>query len=359
MTNNHNLEAIFNYVHKLEKRITELEQKEAVTITGYLESKFPKPIDISEEKLIDIYNDVPQILAEYAVEASLTAETYRQKTDGKVILEHTVRGNYWVILLEQQPEKKYYLVPNGNIKIRLYRLQTIEYLFTLKGEKIVNSTEFNLLNPALIYILPNGNQWQLQQKGLLNIGKDSPAKKLVSELEKIAEDESKIPSRLPELLTLLEKINQDKIELKAEIKSLRNRLIKLEPEYSQLVNLYHDEPQYFAIAAGGSQKVRVTDETMNSFLQGKPSPIYLESNESGEYIIKKARKFEYLFPHPDSLFDKMALNFIHNQARLFICLGEIPIAIMGKDLKIQKPAKVKQTENRNLWLLIESGEILL
>lgn len=134
MTNNNNFEPIFNYIEILEKRINKLEKKEVI-ITGALESKHPKPLNISLEKLIDLYNDVPQILAEYAVEASLTAESYRKETEGKFILEYTPNGNYWVILIDNKQEKNYYLLPNGNIKLRLYRLKTINYLFKLQGEK--------------------------------------------------------------------------------------------------------------------------------------------------------------------------------------------------------------------------------
>lgn len=356
MTNNYDLEKIFNYVQSLEKRLTKLEAKEAVIITGSLENKQIKPLTISVEKLIDIYNDVPQVLTEYVIEVTLTAETYRQKTDGQVILEYIVRGNYWVILLENRQEKNYYLFPNAQIKLRLHRLKSIEYLFNLQGEKIINSHEFILLKPALISIFPNGKKWQLKDKGLLRIDKKSPASRLVSELEKIADDEGKIPVSLKELLASLETLNKHKLELKAEIKSLQNRLRKLEPEYSQLVNLYHDEPQYFVMGAGGSQKVKVTDETMNAVLQGKFNAIHLQASPEGEYLIKKAGYFEYLFPNPDVIFDKMTLTFAH-QARLFICQGNIPIGIKGTHIKIQKPAKVRQTGN--FWLVIESGEIIL
>ena len=356
MTNNYDLEKIFNYVHSLEKRLTKLESKEAVIVTGGLKNKQPKPLTISLEKLIDIYNDVPQILTEYVVELALTAESYRQKTDGKVILEYIIQGNYWVILLENLVEKNYYLFLNSNKKLKLHRLKSIEYLFNLQGEKIIETHEFILLKLALISIFPNGKQWQLKDKGLLHIGKKSPASRLVSELEKIADDEGQIPASLQELLASLETLNKHKLELKAEIQSLQNRLTKLEPEYSQLVNLYHDEPQYFVMGAGGSQKVKVTDETMNTVLQGKFNAIHLEVSPEGEYLIKKAGHSQYLFPNPDVIFDKMTLTFAH-QARLFICQGHIPIGIKGIDIKIQKPAKVKQTEN--LWLVIESGEVIL
>ena len=161
MTSNHDLEKLFNYIHKLEQRLTTLETKETVIVKGHLETKQPKPLNISEEQLINLYHDVPQILTEYVVEASLTADSYRQKTNGKIILEHTARGNYWVVLLEEKPKKNYYLLPNGNIKLRLHRLNSILSLFELTGAKVDNSNEFTLLKPASISIFPNGKQWQL------------------------------------------------------------------------------------------------------------------------------------------------------------------------------------------------------
>ncbi|MCA2710722.1 MAG: hypothetical protein IM473_14730 [Microcystis sp. M015S2] len=48
---------------------------------------------MTEEKFNSegLYNDVPQILLEYATKLSLTPESYRQKTEGAILLEEAAR----------------------------------------------------------------------------------------------------------------------------------------------------------------------------------------------------------------------------------------------------------------------------
>ncbi|NCT43872.1 MAG: hypothetical protein GPJ35_11110 [Microcystis aeruginosa G11-09] len=59
---------------------------------------------MTEEKFNSegLYNDVPQILLEYATKLSLTPESYRQKTEGAILLEEAARGNYWVVSTEEE-----------------------------------------------------------------------------------------------------------------------------------------------------------------------------------------------------------------------------------------------------------------
>ena len=351
MTSNDSIDKLFNYIQKLEKRINTLENQEAVVVQGHLESQQPKPLNISLEQLINLYDEVPQVLAEFAVEASLTAQSYRQKTPDTIILELTARGNYWVILLEQKGEKQYYLLPNGNLKLRLYRLETIEYLFNLKGEKIFSSSDFTLMKPTLISIYPSGKQWQLIEKGTLYIGKYDVKKQLLSDLDNMINN----PDNVDRILDVLAKINQNNKDLKTEIQSIRDRIIKLEPQYQKLIQIYENEPEHFLKIAGGSQQVKMTQETMNTLLQGQVKAINLELSNEGEYVIKKINQAEYLFPHPNCIFDRMLLNIIH-QARLFSCRGEFPIAVEGKDINISKPAQVRQTSD--VCLVVEAGEII-
>lgn len=356
MNNDPELHKIFNYVQKLEKRLIDLESKEAIIVEGSLKNQQPKPLQLSLDKLIDLYNDVPHILTEYAIEVSLTAESYQQKTNKQVILEKVIRGNYWVILLENIEEKSYYLLPNGNKKLRIYKLKTIDNLFIIKGEKNLNTEEFTLVKPAFLEILPSGKEWQILEKGELYIEKKSSASKLVSALEKIAENETIFPQNLEKLLIILEKLNQGNSTINAQIKLLDERLQKLEPDDGKFINLYSQNPQKFAQLEGGSKRLKVTKQTIKDFLQNTMNSVYLEINEEGEYLLKKGDKDEYLFPDPLLIFDKMTLVFAR-QGKLFQIKNEIPIAILGKDIKIKKPAKVRR--NGDVWLLIESGEISL
>ena len=351
MPSNDHLDKLITHIQKLEKRITSLENKEAVTIQGHLETQQIKPLNIDEDKLLSLYHDIPQILSEYAIEVSLTAKSYRQQTLD-IIVERAVRGNYWVIALENGSIRKYYLLPNGNLKLRLYRLDSLEYLFNLKGDKVYSSSDFTLIKPALVSIYPSGQEWKLKQKGELYIGKYDAKQQLVSDLEDII---SNHPNQVDRIFDLLTKINQNQRDMEAEIKSIRNRISNIEPKSKQLVRIYQNEPEYFLAIAGGSQQVSLTTDTLNSILVGQTDKIHLGVSNDGEYVIKKTDQGEFLFPHPDVIFDRRGLS-ISSQANLFICQGDLPIAVMGKDIEIRKPATVRKSGD--VWSIVDVGELM-
>ncbi|WP_017296360.1 hypothetical protein [Geminocystis herdmanii] len=357
MSNNSELEKIITYVQKLEKRLKQLESKEAIIVQGFLQNQQPKPLKISVDKLINLYNDIPHILTEYAIEVSLTSQSYRQKTlDRTIILEKVVKGNYWVILLENMEINNYYLLPNGNRKIKVYKLQTINNLFNLKGLKNSNEEEFTLIKPCQLNILSSGKEWEMKEKGELLIGKKSPLQNLTLELEKLTKNEKEIPASLQQLLNILSKINQGNSQLTKEIELLDHRLQNLEPTYSKLINLYSKNPDNFADLEGGYNKLKFTQDTINQFLQNNPDTINitLEVNPIGEYLLKKINGEEYLFPDPQILFDKMTLTLAH-YTKLLLAENEIPIATVGKNIIIKKPAKLRK--NGNIWTILESGKV--
>lgn len=351
---NIDLEKIFSYVENLEKRLQILESKEAVIITNALKAKQVKPLDLTVEKLIDIYNDVPQILTEYAVEVSLTAESYRKKTNKQIILEKVVNGNYWVILLEENLNKNYYLLPNAEKKLKIHRMDSINYLFELQQNKNLTNDNFYLTQPALISIYPSGNEWLLEKKGLLSLTKNISVSKLESPLTSINPNSEKINSNMPELSNLLESQELQLQELQSEIASLKNRITQLEPKYQKLTILYNENPEKFDLETKDSEKVTLSQKTITNIYTGNLNFVDLEINPNGEYLIKKsASNSAYLFPNPQYLFDKMTLNFAY-QTKLFV-FHNIPLAIMGKDIKLKKPAKVKQIDQ--IWRVIDNGEI--
>lgn len=357
MSNNSELEKIINYVQKLEKRLKQLESKEAIIVQGFLQNQQPKPLKIAEDKLINLYNDIPHILTEYSIEVSFTSQSYRQKNlNQNIILEKVIKGNYWVILLETLEQNNYYLLPNGNRKIRVNKLQTINNLFNLKGLKHNNEEEFTLIKPCQLNILPSGKEWEIKQKGELLMGKTSPLQTITLELEKLTKNEKEIPASLQQLLNILGKINQGNSQLTKEIELLDNRLQNLEPSYSKLINLYSKNPDNFADLEGGYTKLKFTQDTINQFLQNNPDTINitLEVNPTGEYLLKKINGEEYLFPDPKILFDKMTLTLAH-YTKLLLAENEVPIATVGKNIVIKKPAKLRK--NGNIWTILESGKV--
>ena len=354
MSDKSDLKKIYSYIKQLETRITELESKDAVIVEGSKKNNLPQPLPLPLDKLIDIYNDVPQILAAYALEVALNSESYRKKNDQNIILEPLVRGNYWVILLENNYEQKYYLLPNAQVKIKLYRTKSIHFLFDIKGESTRSIENFTLIKPCYLKILPSGQQWQLINSGELYIGNKSPALELVSEIEEITKKQEKTTSTIQELINILKKINLQNTEFEKTLKNFEFRLENLEPKHTNLINLYRNKPTIFEKLADGSQKLKLSTKTINNILQGNVKDIYLETNSYGEYLQKKGDRFDYLFPNPQVIFDKQSL-ILANQSRLFMTENEIPIAILGKDIKIIEAAQIKKINDS--WLLVKSGKI--
>ena len=122
---------------------------------------------MSKTKLVEIYNDCPQVLSSSVVTVSVTADSYRQKTQGQIFLERTGRGNYWIIATK---DEKYLLFPNSNISINIHKLKTVQFLFECIGKYSSNNGDFTLNQPARVAILPSGKEWKLEKKGRLVFG---------------------------------------------------------------------------------------------------------------------------------------------------------------------------------------------
>lgn len=230
------LEPIYLKIQQLEQEINKLRKSsQKVVVTGGLLSKQPQPLKISREELICLYNYLPQVLSEYATVVTLTNDTYRDKTDGQIFLEIANKGYYWVILTEDEDNKYYWLLPNGKIKISLHRLQnTMEYLYIIEGEKPYKNSEFTVEEPAIISILTDGETWKLETRGHIQVGKLSPAAKLLTELEKITKKGGKVPSSLQELLNLVREANNKSSLIQQQNSSLETNFIKQQNQLQRL-----------------------------------------------------------------------------------------------------------------------------
>lgn len=243
------LEAIYSKFHDIDKQLNKLEKAtQKVIITGGKYHPQPKPININEQELINLYNYTPQILSIYATPVSINAQTYRQKEPEQIALEYTISGYYWVILLENQEGKHYYLVPNGNLKINFSRLKNyLELLFLLQGDFVDNGNEFVLRKLGKLEILPSGETWILKQKGEI-FSKISPSDLLLKELEKFKDNEDKIPDNLDKLLTILNDYYTETLKVKA----------RLYIESENIVELY-DKSEFM------TETLKNQDEKINNF----------------------------------------------------------------------------------------------
>jgi WD40 repeat protein len=267
-------------------------------VTGSHVNKLPKALRLSEEKLINLYNYAPQILREYAVPVSVTAETYQKKTNN-IDLEYGINGYYWVILSEQNFSKNYYLFPNGDKKINFYRLENqIESLFTIKGNISAQDHNFTLEKSAQIEILPSGKIWQLITKGIIEIEEKSAAKELLLELAKITNLQGEIPATLQELLTLLKTYNEtkfpDQVTKKSTAITLDNinqvKQIRTLTGHQDVINsvvISHDRQYIISCSSDKTIKIwdLVTGELTYTFTGHKNSINAVAISHDDRYIV--------------------------------------------------------------------------
>jgi WD40 repeat protein len=245
------LKSINEKFNQLEERLKLLEQSEnsgnnaasslknAVRVTGTLETPKINKVDLSSFKLVEVYNDIPSLLANSAIEVTLTAESYRGNTNGEIFLENSGNGNYWVIAKD---DIIYWLLPKDNLKINIHKLKTIKSLFRFQGEKPEDAVEFTLVKPAKVSLMPNGQQWKLEKPGVLYLGNGTQSTKLQSELELTNQERERLQSLLgqlrqehQQLQPQLEQFHQEYQQLQSQLKQSRQKSQRFESQLQQLV----------------------------------------------------------------------------------------------------------------------------
>lgn len=164
-------------------------------------------IPISKSQLITTYNEIPALLSGYIIPVTLTPDSYRNSNPENLVLETTIKGNYWAIATIEDQQYKYWLVPNSNINFNIYKLKTIESLFDFQGNPNSNTADFILQEPAILALLPNNQQWQIIQPGILFFGNklQSISPPTSQPENRIDEQQNKINKQMLSSLTTLEK----------------------------------------------------------------------------------------------------------------------------------------------------------
>ncbi len=230
--NKHNFDDASERIEDLENKLNDLVQclaqgyyptklVSAVRVTRALEMKTIKSLKVSVEELIDVYNNVPSILANSAVTVSVEAKINNQ---AEVFLNKSKQGNYWIIAtkLESKP-KQYWLLPNGEIDYHsLYRklfnkysITTIKTLFNLQDQEVSADKNLIIEQPAQVTFIPSGRKWKLRQPGRIVFGVNSRSYQLQA-LKQINQQHQELKSQI--------------IQLKAEIAQLKSSLKQSEIE---------------------------------------------------------------------------------------------------------------------------------
>jgi hypothetical protein len=260
----HKVSSIENDFEELTKSLAKgsypLKLARSIKVTQSLLPIKIEPITISKSQLIATYNELVAVLSGYIIPVTLTPDSYRDKNSDGIILETTVKGNYWTIATLENKQHQYWLVPNNNISFNIHKLKTVESLFQLKGDYDSPNSDFILEEPAVLSLLPDNKQWKLLQPGILLFGSNL---KSISPQEKksvnVADDEQykitkQMLSTLAAFQTKVEQLNnkitqfeiqselsqktyqRDKQEWLSEKQALNQQLQKTDVLQSQLTN---------------------------------------------------------------------------------------------------------------------------
>jgi formylglycine-generating enzyme required for sulfatase activity len=125
-------------------------------------------LDLPADKLIDLYNDIPGILAAYAIEANITTKSFLRNDQNQTIFGRELRGNYWIVPMQTAREYAW-LLPNPQRKIAIERLPSLPMAFDFDRAHLTTDLSLMGINkPALLKVLPTAPvTWQTIQRGQL------------------------------------------------------------------------------------------------------------------------------------------------------------------------------------------------
>ncbi|ELS04103.1 WD40 repeat-containing protein [Xenococcus sp. PCC 7305] len=314
-----NNDQIIKRLEDLEKKFNLLKQSlenEAHTsvmprarqVTGALEVKKNDKLNITETELINTYINSPQILENVAIRASLTAESYRQKTSGIIYLEPTDNGNYWIIATL---DGDYWLVPKDNIFINTPVMKTLQLMFNCQEYQERKTKEFILNRPGKLSLLANGKEWKLEEMGELYFGhSQSKASFLESEIEQIKKEREKLELQIKEVQNYITKKNNSlglktsdvKIqELFEEVQEIKNRISKSHNRQSDesLQSIIDKQQQQLAKAEKERQEMRLEIAALKQSQRTTPST--KSPSKAISINWKNAQELDTLAGHSDSV----------------------------------------------------------
>ena len=165
----------------------------SVRVTRTLETLPRGWISLSKNELIEAYNYAPMVLSRKAIKVSKIDLRGGRYSNSAVLLGEERNGNYWVMVTEKGD---YWLLPKVNFRINSFNKDTVKSLFKFNGSLSEDAREFILVELAKVSLTPGGDQWQLEEQGMLDFGGNSQLSQLQSELERVKEEREKLESEL-------------------------------------------------------------------------------------------------------------------------------------------------------------------
>jgi hypothetical protein len=156
-------------------------------------------LNLPQDRFIELYNDLPHLFAAYAIDVTLSEDSYHRQTN-EVIFHRFARGNYWIVPTQADPEKGW-LVPNPLKGLSLDRMQSLDASFD--RDSVPNNINNNciLVTPALVQILPiiEPLTWKLVERGKLTNTQNKQSAITTNVIESLVEKLVKLNDRISQI----------------------------------------------------------------------------------------------------------------------------------------------------------------
>ncbi len=128
-------------------------------------ASIPPTLNLSQDRFIELYNDLPHLFTAYAIDVTLSEDSYHRQSN-EIIFHRFLRGNYWIIPTQFAPDKGW-LVPNPTKGVSIERMTSLETSFDRDIVPNNSHDDCLLVAPALVQILPIAEPltWKLIERG--------------------------------------------------------------------------------------------------------------------------------------------------------------------------------------------------
>jgi hypothetical protein len=199
-------------------------------------------IDVPANKFVELYNDLPNILTGYAIDATLSDESYHQTETHQITFNRLNRGSYWIFPTDRIGKPGLaWLVPNPLKDLQISKTKSLNFCFDVD----LSSQSINtiiLAKPALVQLLPNAEQliWKLIERGVITNGnRANPAAGSIDseQLAKQAEIIRSIASKHEQLKLICTQTVEQLAKQEQVVSSIQLHLEKAEQQEREITSL--------------------------------------------------------------------------------------------------------------------------
>ncbi|WP_373528727.1 hypothetical protein [Nostoc sp.] len=307
-------------------------------ITEAMETPTITKVDLSESELIEVYNHDFQELASNAIKVSVTLDSLLTGNNDVVLLEKTKNASYWILVAQ---DDTHWLLPKGNLRINTYNYKTVESLFKCNAYQAYASSKFTLNQLAKVELTPNGQQWILVERGVLQFittDFEEPEEVEVKNFDEITFDDSDSDITLEELNPIFQhpQVHQEVIFSAIEL----------------LISAYNVERNLFSTIYPVIE-VLETEDSINRRLFDNidnRQVVFIEVR-LGHYWIVTLERVSYLVPKLNIIINSDNLEIVQ---ALFECQDYQDEH--SDTFTLIKPAKVSPVFEGQNWVLLTSVE---